>query len=889
MQRRRLRFFSLPWRTRAQIERDVDTELAFHLDMRKRALVESGLSPAEAEQRARTEFGDLTFTREYCRSLDARTDREVRTRERLGEWLHDARYAWRTIRRSPGFTLASLLTLVLAIGANTAIFTVTRAVLLRPLPYDAPDGLVAVYETPRASLADRTPLSVPNYYDYRAAQRTLAGIAAYDSREITWRPRNGDPVLVDALAVTSNIFDVLRVRPVIGRPLAAQDDEEGRAPRVLLSYSFWHNMLGADSSIVGHTLTLNDLPYEVAGVMPDGFTINGRETMWTPTTISRELKTANITRKQHHLRVIARLATGASIARAQDDLRAISRRLEATYPEANKGRQAMLVPLHDDVVGALQRPLLLLQGAALLVLVIACVNLTNLTLSRTSVRRRELALRAALGAGRARLAQQLLTESVLLALVGGALGIAAAIGTTHLLLSLYPEAVPSSFGVHLDATVLAFGILLSVGTGLAFGVLPAFHAAKTDLQSSMRDGGRGASAGRGADRMRRALVVGQVALAVVLLVGAGLLVRSFAELTRVSLGFEPERVLTAQVRVSGERYDSAARVNNFYDRVLDDVRHAPGMLAAGAVMLLPTQGSVTSTLVVDGQPSDPTHLPDVGYMLVRGDYFGAMRIPLERGRTFDANDRLGAPGVVIINRAAERAFFPAGNALGRRVRLGPDPTAPWSTVIGVVGDTRQQSIDAPPSPIVYSSHVQNTWWRSLSLVVRVDGNPSAAEGVIRRAVRSADPALAVRDVRSLDDVLGASLGPRRFARGLVACLAFVALMLAAIGIYGVQAFSVASRSREYGVRLALGATTRDVLMLVFRGGMSWALVGVALGVLGATAAARLLVGLLYGVSSGDVATYAVVIVTALLVVGAACLVPASRATRVDPLTSMREE
>jgi len=883
------RSFRFPWRSRTQIAHDVDAELAFHLEQRVAELTASGLGLDEARRRARDEFGDLQYTRAYCRALDERTERASRVGDRLTEWRQDARYAWRSMRRSPAFAVVSLLTLLLAIGANTAIFSVTRAVLLQPLPYGAPASLVAVHESPRAAPTARNPLSVPNLVDYRSAQHSLVGLAAFNGRSVTWRPAAGDPELLDALDVTANTFALLQVRPALGRTLTTGDDAPGAEPRVVLSDALWRRAFAADAAIVGRSITLNDLPYTVVGVMPPGFTLGGHEAMWTPLDLARDLANAPVTRKQHYLRTVARLAPGVSLAAAQADLRTISRRLDALYPDANDGRLATLVPLHDDVMGDLRPPVLLLQGAAALVLLIACVNLANVTLSRALARRRELALRATLGAGRARLVRQLLTESVLLALAGGALGTALAVAATRALLAVNPGMIPAQFDVRLDAGVLLFGLVVSLGTGVVFGLLPALDAARADLHGTLKDGARGASGGRGAERVRRGLVVAQVALAVVLLVGAGLLLRSFAELTRVRLGFDPDRVLTAEVRVSGERYDSTALVNGFYDRVLDEIRQSPGVVDVGATMMLPTTGKVSSGLVVDGSSADPAHPADVGYTLVRGDYFRTLGIPLRAGRLFDARDRVGATGAVIVNETAARTLFPHGDAVGRRVRLGPDPTAPWSVVVGVVGDVRDQSLDLPATPAVYSSHVQNTWWRSLVLTVRTTGDPRAAERLVRRAVRSADPQLALRDVRPLDEVLGASLAARRFALALVSAFAAVALTLAAIGIYGVLAFSVTSRTREFGVRLTLGATRRSVLLLVVRQGMLWSLVGLALGIAGAASGGHLLDGMLYGVRAADAATFAAVASGLLVVVLLACLVPAARATRVDPIASVRAE
>ncbi len=883
------RAFRFPWRSGREIRQDIEDELAFHLEARTADLIATGLTAEAARRQAHAEFGDLDFTRRYCRDLDERTERAVRTRDRLTDWLQDLRLAWRTTRRSPSFALISVLTLVLAIGANTAVFTVARAVLVRPLPYGAPEALVAVYETPRLNPAARVPLSVPNLVDYRAEQHTLTGIAGYLTRSVTWLPAGGDPELLNALSVTSNMFTLLQVQPVLGRGFIDGDDRRGAPPIALLAYDFWQRSLHGDPAIVGRTLTLNDLQYTVLGVMPPGFALGNSTSLWTPLDLSRDLADAAVTRRQHTIQAIGRLRPGTTLAAATAELQEVSRSLETRYPEANTDRIATLIPLHEALAGNLRPAMLLLQAASGLLLLIACVNLANVTLSRTIGRQRELAVRAALGAGRGRLVRQLLTESFILALIGGALGVALAGPATRLLLALQPGVLPALFDVRPDGMVLLFGLLVSIATGVGFGLLPARNAARTDLHGALREGGRGASGGPRAERFRRGLVTAQMGIAVVLVIAAGLLIRSFAELTRMPWGFDPDHVLTAEVRVSGERYDDPVLVNRFYDQVLESIRQAPGVLSVGATMRLPTDGWVSSSLVVEGVTSDPARLPEVGYLLARGEYFSAMKIPLLAGRSFDAHDTPDAPAAVLVNQAAVHAFFPSGDPVGRRIRLGPDPSAPWSVVVGVVGDVREQGLDIPPAPAVYPNHVQNTWWRSLTLVVRTQGDPAAVEPVIRRAVQEADPVLAIRAVRTLDQALGSSLAARRFAMVLVSCFAGVALLLAAVGIYGVLAFSVTSRTREFGVRLALGASPGDVLLLVVRQGMTWAALGIGLGLLGAFAGGHLLAGMLYGVPPADGFTF--LLVTALLVsvAAVACLIPATRATRVSPVASMQAD
>jgi putative ABC transport system permease protein len=889
MPQQRSRFFQFPWRSRAQIARDVDTELAFHLEMRVGELVAQGLSVDDARARAREEFGDLEFTRNYCRNVDNDTDRSLRTADRLGELRQDAAYAFRTLRRSPGFAIVSIVTLALAIGANTAIFSVAQTVLLKPLPYAAPGSLVAFVETHPKNPTQRLGLSAPNLADYRAQQHTLTGIAALYTRIATWRSGNSDPQIATVTSVTSNMFEVLGVPAWRGRTFAADDGSDANNTKVVLSYQFWQTALGGDANIVGHTLTIYNRPYDVIGIMPRGFSMAYSEAFWVPFDLADDLSRAAVTRKQHVYNCFARLKPGVSLEAAQADLGAISARLDAAYPEINSDLRATLAPLRDALGRGVRDSVLLLLGAALLILLIACANLANMTLSRSMGRRTEMAVRAALGAGRGRLARQLLTESMMLSIVGGACGVLLAIVATRALLALNPHVLPAVFEIGIDGRILLFSVAVSVGTGILFGFAPAISAARADLQGALKDRGRGGTGSRASERLRHVLVVAQVSLAVMLLVGAGLLVRSFREVSTVHLGYDPSNVMTAQLRVDGARYDSSSNVNQFYDDVLGAIARTPGVVAVGASMAAPAQGIQFSTMFPEGAPPPVGTPPDIGYNMVRGDYFKVLKTPMIAGRTFNATDLPKGPKVAIINESAAHNYFPNGNAVGSRVRIGPNPVADWVTIVGVVGDMRDAANWAAPVPSIYDNASQETWWRSLSVVVRTSGDPMTVIPAIRAAVKSADPTLALRDVETLDEVIGVSLSARRFALGLAACFAVLALILAAVGIYGVLAYSVNARTREFGVRLALGATAGDVMMLVLRQGLRWSIAGLAIGIGGALAFGRLLASSLYGVSTTDSATFISVALGLLVVVLIACIVPAGRATRVDPINSLRAE
>jgi predicted permease len=884
------RFFRFPWRARSVIARDVDAELAFHLDMRVAELRARGLSEAAARTQATAEFGDVEFTRAYCRREDEIAERTVRRSDRFAEWKQDLSYAVRTLRRSPTYALVSLLTLAVAIGANTSVFAVSRAVLIKPLPYADADRVYRLYSSWPDHPGETVPLSPADFADLQSNQKSFTDIAALiGTGAVIYRPASGDARSLDALLVGTNIFSVLGARPLYGRAFMPGDELAGNDHKIVLSYDGWRRDFGGDTSIVGRSAQLNGASYTVLGVMPRGFDIGEGEEVWLPYDQIGTLKDVVRARKQHYLHAVGRLKPGITPEAALADLRTIAARLAQQYPDADSARSEIMRPIRDVMAGSVRGALLLLQGAALLVLLIACANLANLALSRTMARRRELATRAALGAGRGRLMRQLVTESVLLSLVGGAIGIGLAAIGTRMLLALNPSSVPSMFTVRVDGGVLAFSLVVSVVTGALFGLLPALDAVGANLHDTLKEGGRGTSGGRASGRVRNALVVAQVALALMLLTGAGLLVRSFGELTRVRLGFEPSSVMTAGLRAAGDKYDDPARIDAFYGGVIDELLRAPGVTAVGASSELPTRGGPGTALRIDGEVNDEARLPDLMFLAVRGNYFGAMRIPIVAGRAYDMSDTPDVAETAIINETAAKRFFPKGDAVGRRIRIGPDPNGAWMTIVGVAGDVVDDAIDTPVRPTLYTNHRHEAWMRSMSIVMRTSLPATDASALIRHAVRAQDPGLPVRDLMPLGDVVGASLASRRFALGLAASFAVIALLLAAVGIYGVLAYSVANRTREFGVRIALGASTSGVLALVVRQGVATSLAGIGIGLIGAMAGARLLASTLFGVSALDGVTYMVVVAVLLVVSVVACLVPAVRATRVDPLTSMRAE
>ncbi len=807
----------------------------------------------------------------------------------MSDWLAELQqnlsYSLRTLRHNKGFTAVALLTLALAIGANTAIFSVTNAVLLQPPPYGQPDRLVAIYDNNIPSHERRDQLSAADVMDYRAMQRSLTGLAVFSGGQYTYTDPRADPRVLLGLQASANLFGVLQVGAIQGRTFAADEDSPAKKHVVVISYDLWQRAFGADRGVVGRNITLNAEPYAVVGVMPQGFSLGYREDLWVPLDLSPVLADANRARKFHNLLAIGRLRPGATTLTATADLLGIAHRLEKVYPESNTGHLVTVMPLPAAMAGDLRPAILLLAAAAGLVLLVACANIANVTLARTMARRREMAVRGAMGAGRGRLVRQLLTESVLLALTGGVLGFAIAAIGTRFLLSLSPGTLPPLAHVSIGGPVLLFGTIVSLCTGVAFGLIPALDGSRAELHEALKSGARATGRGGGVHRI---LVVAQVALAMVMLVGAGLLVRSFDALQRVGMGFSSSHVLTAQLVVQGTRYDSLPVVNQFYNSVFSRLRSTPGVEAIGAVSGLPLQASSTCSLMVERHPAPFDHLPEVHCMGTRGSYFEVLRVPLVRGRFFNETDLPGNSIAVVINETMARRFWPGEDAVGQRMRLGPDPATPWETVVGVVGDMRYEGMGQDPAPTAFQFDEQQPWG-SLDIAVRTTGDPARAEGALRSALRAADPNVGVQEVRPMDDILGSSLAARRFATALISAFAFVALALAVIGVYGVLAYLVTSRTREFGIRMALGARTRSVLGLVLRQGLGWSLIGLVLGAAGAFVAGRSLCAYLFGIQSTDAVTFLAVGCGLLGAVAVACIVPARRAIRVDPVNAMRED
>ena len=881
------RSFRFPWRSAKRIRSDVDDELSFHIDMRAAELVAGGMSSADARREATREFGDVEFTRQYCRRLDEGGERASRRGDLLADARQDLTQALRVLRRSPGFLGVALVTIALGVGANSAIFTVVRGVLLRPLPFAQPDRLVAVYEDNRADHSPRSQIAAADYVDYRHQQSTLTDIGIVGYATLDYQGAT-EPVALHGLRFSANVFSILGVPPMLGRTFAPDEDQPGKTNVVVLSFAAWRSVFGGDSSVVGRSFPMSGKPVTVIGVMPRGFIFGGDEQFWMPFDIQRQLADVNRSRKFHNMVGIARLRAGITPARAESDLLTIAHRNEHAFPASNTGHLVSVVPLHSALVGDARTTLLVLAGAAACVLLIACANLANLVFSRTLGRQRELAVRAALGAGRSRLVRQLLTESLVLALVGGMVGSAIGWAATRALLAVAPDALPHVAEIAIDPMVVGFALLVSLGGGVLFGLVPAWAGSRADAERTLRDTSR-AVAGRRADRWRRFLVAGQTALTVVLLVCAGLLVRSLEQLQRVELGFDPDHVLLVSLALTSKAYDTRPKIAQFYETLFERIRATPKVRGVGAASSVPMRGSSTAGLHIEGEPAPNGSLPSIGYTAVSDDYFRTLGIPLRAGRGFISQDAAGVqPRAVVVNDEAVRRFWGGRDPVGARVQLGPDPQEPFYLVVGVVGNVRQDGFDAAPRPIAYTSYRQEGE-SYLSLVIKTTGDPGAALPAVRAAVRELDRTLPLTAITTMDDVAGNSLSRRRFAMLLLATFAAVSLVLAIVGTYGVMAYTVSARTPELGVRIALGATTRNVLGLVVGQSLLTSTLGIAAGVAGAIALTRTIRGMLYGIQPTDVTTFFVVTLTLMSACLLAAYLPARRATRIDPVEALRRD
>ena len=799
----------------------------------------------------------------------------------------DLAYALRRLAEAPGFSLIAVATLALGIGANGAIFSVVNAVLLRPLPFGEPDRLVRVAQLWQGR---PTVYSPQNFLDTQKAAQSFDSLAVFDEGGMHLTGR-GRPVRLDGAEVSASFFDVLKVRPALGRGFAAEENEPGHTKVAILGHRLWRERFGADPAAVGQTMQLERETYTVVGVAPPGFSFPEGAELWTPMLYDARFRTQS--RGAWYITVIGRLRAGVSVAHAREEVATIAARLAHQYPDADEGVGATVIPLQESLVGGSRRALLVLLGAVGLVLLIACVNVANLLLARVAARETELAVRSALGAGRARLLRQLLTESMVLALLGGAAGLLLATFSLEGLLGLEPQGVPRLAEVRMDRAVVAFAALLSILTGLVFGSVPALHMMRRATAQSLREGGRGVLGGRG-HRLRGGLVVSQIALAMVLLAGAGLLLRSFAHLRHVDPGFRPGSALTFRVTLPESAYKEDPSQIAFYRDLAARLAALPGVQSVGAISGLPLSGvHFNLSFEVKGRaPLPPAQQPTMEVRVVSADYFKAMGIPVLRGRGLTAADDARAPQAVVLSRSAVRRHFPGEDAMGKAIVLGwgrgPGEPRAGGEVVGIVGDVKDHGLAEENPPEIYLPYPQRTV-QAMDVVLRTSVPPRSLLPAAEAVVRDLDPELPVARVATLDEVVARSISEPRFYMVLLGSFAGLALFLAALGLFGVMSYAVVQRSREIGIRVALGAHPHDVLGMVLRHAMTLALAGVVGGLLGALALSRLLGRLLFELSPTDPGTLAGVALLLSLVALAASYLPARRATRVDPLIALRSE
>jgi putative ABC transport system permease protein len=809
--------------------------------------------------------------------------------------FHDVRYGLRILARNPGFTAVAALTLALGIGANTAIFSVVNAVLLKPLPYRDADRLVMVWEQNPEHGWYRNIISAANFLDWRRQNDVFTEMAAIDPARAFNLMGTGNPEEVWGERVTTNFFTLLGVRAFMGRDFLPEEDKPGGPRVVILSYGLWQRRYGGDANLVGKQISLNHESYTVVGITPAGFYFPPfwRDTggsLWVP-----GLDLSNPARTMHEYIAVARLKPGVSLAKAQAEMDTISRRIVQQSPD-DKGWGVGLVGLHEQAVGETRRPLLVLFGAVGFVLLIACANVANLVLARSAARNREIAIRTALGAERGRLIRQFLTESLLLALLGGTLGLLVAPWVIRVLAAVSGSAALGLWGnasladVTINGGVLAFTMTVTFATGIIAGLAPALGGSTPDLNRSLKEGGRSASEGMHHHRLRSVLVVSEFALALILLAGAGLMLRTLLLLGRVDLGFNPRNVLTMRIPLLGPRYKEQRSQAEFFTELLERVRALPGVQWASVSRGLPVEGWEGWGFVTEDNPSPPPNEgPDGNYQVIGPDYFRVMGIPLRAGRFFTAQDTQQSARVVIVNEELARKQWPDRDPIGKRLRVN-DPGTPWLTVVGVVGNVRTEWPAPEPGSEFYLPYAQYPWdLAPRNFIVRTAMYPTAVAAAIQRAVAALDQDQPVADLRILEQVVGEAVGPQRFAMMLLGAFAALALVLASVGIYGVIAFSVSQRTHEIGIRMALGANRTHVLGMVVRQALGLALAGAGLGLAGALGLTRLLSSLLYSVSATDPLTLALVTLALLGVSAFAGYIPARRAAKVDPMEALRYE
>ena len=856
-----------------KMEGELDEELRFHLEREIEQNIERGMSAEEARSAALRSFGGVEQVKEECRDV-----RGVRVIEDLWQ---DIRYGLRMLWKSPGFTLVAVLTLALGIGANSAIFSVVNAVLLRPLPFKESERLVMIWNRgAEAAGGDRTPLAPSDLLDWRAQSRSFAEIGAF--QRIIFNYIGGEsPERVQAAGVTSNFFSMLGVQAQLGRTFLPEEERPGAQRVALISDGFWRKYFAADPQVLGRTLNLNGTAFTVIGVAPSALDFPAKEVeLWTAMQLQPPTR-----RGPYFLTGVARLKPGVSLPQARAEVNTLKSSFGSQQLDFN------VLPVNEFIVGDVRLALLVLLAAVTLVLLIAAVNVANLVLARAAVRVKEISIRAALGASRARIIRQLLTESLLLALAGGSLGVLWATWGVELLPKLALESLPRLDQIGIDRRMLGWTALVSLLTGVLFGLAPAWQSSRLGLNEALKEGGRGTTESASRRRWRNLLVVSELALAVMLLIGAGLLVKSFWRLQRVDPGVNTQRMLTMQLAPRGQRYNDPQQVRALYERLLAQVQALPGVRAAALSNSLPPDNTEYSDgFTIEGRPARPNQPPPIAYLIqVSPDYFGALGLPLRRGRYLSAADSAEAARVLLINETVARRFFPNEDPIGRRINRGSEREPVWCEIVGVVGDAKYNGLADEVQPAMYQPLAQAPSWNVFLLVKTEAADPLSLVAAVRNELKSLDSELPVSRVRTLEQHFASAVAQPRFRTTLIALFAALALVLASVGIYGVTAYSVTQRTHEIGIRLALGAQKSDVLKLIVGHGMVLALIGLAVGLAAAFAVTRVMASLLYGVSATDPLTFVGVSLLLAVVALLACYIPARRATKVDPLVALRYE
>jgi putative ABC transport system permease protein len=806
----------------------------------------------------------------------------------------DLRYGARTLLKNPGFTAIAVITLALGIGANTAIFSVVNAVLLRPLQYAEPDRIIQIWQTFPQLGSNQVTVSAPEFLDYKDQNHVFERIAAFRPQGFTLMG-GSEPERILGFRVSADLFPLLGVAPTLGRAFLPEEDQLGSLRAVVLSHSAWQRRFGSDVAVIGKSLTLDGESFTVVGVMPPDF-------HFPPQSLQNELWT-NVPFDSNDLNrpgwrplgMIARLKSGVSMDQANAELKAIAGR----FPVSGPAPSAYAVSLHEQVVGRVRRALLVLFGAVSFVLLIACANVANLLLSQAAARQREMAIRAAIGASRARLIRQLLVERMPLALLGGGVGLLLSVWIVEMLVSVNPDNIPRTNEIGIDLRALGFTLAVSLLTGIVFGLTPAWQSSKLDLNESLKEGGRGTAVSFRRFSLRSLLLVAEVAMSLMLLIGAGLMTNSFARLLRVDPGFDPRGVLTMQVALPQSMYSEIHQRSFFFEQALERIRRLPGVQSAGMTSALPLNGNPDFGFTIEGRtPSAPGDVPQTGWRSISPDYLQTMGIPLRRGRHFNEQDHEKAVLVAIINETMARRFWPDEDPLGKRIKLGgPQRPYPWMSIVGVVGDVKHDGLDTPVGPEMYMPYAQTPFsqmpaglrFPPMSLVARSNLDHSSLAAAARAEIKVLDKDQPVTNIMTLDQLLANSISQHRFYLLLLAFFASIALILAAVGVYGVVSYAVRQRTHEIGVRMAFGAQAGDALMLIIKHGMKLTLIGALIGLAGALALTRLIKTLLFDVSATDPLTF---IVIALLLIGVAllaCWIPARRATKVDPMVALRTE